>query len=228
MYNTYMNDISTPPQAGFFALIHGAGAVQEFVESRLAAVDLSLPKLAALHRLMESGGSMPLGQLAERLACVKSNVTQLVDRLEADGLVDRAPDPNDRRSRLAVITLKGKQAFEEAGISPREVGHLMIYDAFAHLPLFGLEDLGFVERGEAARFIRDRHTAPGGRLPLNTNGGGLSYMHSGMYGMYALQESVRQLRGIAPAQVPGVRISVAHGVGGMFAASGTIVLGSER
>jgi acetyl-CoA acetyltransferase len=124
--------------------------------------------------------------------------------------------------------VSGKQAFEEAGISPREVGHLMIYDAFAHLPLFGLEDLGFVERGEAARFIRDRHTAPGGRLPLNTNGGGLSYMHSGMYGMYALQESVRQLRGIAPAQVPGVRISVAHGVGGMFAASGTIVLGSER
>jgi acetyl-CoA acetyltransferase len=123
--------------------------------------------------------------------------------------------------------VSGKQAFEEAGITPREVGHLMIYDAFAHLPLFGLEDLGFVPRGEAARFIRERHTAPGGRLPLNTNGGGLSYMHSGMYGMYALQESVRQLRGIAPAQVPGVRISVAHGVGGMFGSSGTIVLGSD-
>jgi acetyl-CoA acetyltransferase len=124
--------------------------------------------------------------------------------------------------------VSGTQAFEEAGITPREVGHLMIYDAFAHLPLFGLEDLGFVDRGEAARFIRERHTAPGGRLPLNTNGGGLSYMHSGMYGMYALQESVRQLRGIAPAQVPGLRISVAHGVGGMFASSGTIVLGNER
>lgn len=124
--------------------------------------------------------------------------------------------------------VSGTQAFEEAGITPREVGHLMIYDAFAHLPLFGLEDLGFVDRGEAARFIRERHTAPGGRLPLNTNGGGLSYMHSGMYGMYALQESVRQLRGIAPAQVPGVQISVAHGVGGMFASSGTIVLGSDR
>ncbi len=123
--------------------------------------------------------------------------------------------------------VSGKKAFEEAGMAPRDVDHLMIYDAFAHLPLFGLEDLGFVERGEAARFIRERHTAPGGRLPLNTNGGGLSYMHSGMYGMYALQESVRQLRGTAPAQVPGARISVAHGVGGMFASSGTIVLGSE-
>ncbi len=101
----------------------------------------------------------------------------------------------------------------------------MIYDAFAHLPLYGLEDLGFCKPGEAAAFINGRNTAPpsagkaGGKLPLNTNGGGLSYMHSGMYGMYALQESVRQMRGIAPAQVPGAKISVSHGVGGMFAAS---------
>ena len=123
--------------------------------------------------------------------------------------------------------VSGKKAFGEAGISHRDVDHLMIYDAFAHLPLYGLEDLGFCERGQAARFIWERNTAPGGKLPLNTNGGGLSYMHSGMYGMYALQESVRQLRGVAPAQVKGAKISVAHGVGGMFAASGTIVLGNE-
>ena len=103
----------------------------------------------------------------------------------------------------------------------------MIYDAFAHLPIYGLEDLGFVERGEAGAFIAERNTAPGGKLPLNTNGGGLSYMHSGMYGMYALQESVRQLRGIAPAQIPGAKISVSHGVGGMFAASGTIIISNE-
>ncbi len=64
----------------------------------------------------------------------------------------------------------------------------MIYDAFAHLPLYGLEDLGFVGRGEAAAFIAERNTAPGGKLPLNTNGGGLSYTHTGMYGMFALQE----------------------------------------
>ena len=76
----------------------------------------------------------------------------------------------------------------------------MVYDAFAHLPLYGLEDLGFVERGEAAAFVAERNTAPGGKLPLNTNGGGLSYTHTGMYGMFALQETVRQVRGIAPAQ----------------------------
>ena len=124
--------------------------------------------------------------------------------------------------------VSGAKAFAEAGITTAEVDHLMIYDAFAHLPIFGLEDLGFVGRGEAAAFIWERNTAPGGRLPLNTNGGGLSYMHSGMYGMYALQESVRQMRGIAPAQVPDAKISVAHGVGGMFATSGTIVMSNQR
>ncbi len=122
----------------------------------------------------------------------------------------------------------GPEAFRSAGITHGDVDHLMIYDAFAHLPLYGLEDLGFVPRGEAGRFIAARNTAPGGKLPLNTNGGGLSYMHSGMYGMYALQESVRQMRGIAPAQILGAKISVCHGVGGMFAASGTVVFGNQR
>jgi acetyl-CoA acetyltransferase len=126
------------------------------------------------------------------------------------------------------FSVAGPTAFREAGITHKDVDHLMIYDAFAHLPLFGLEDLGFVPRGEAGRFISERNTAPGSKLPLNTNGGGLSYMHSGMYGMYALQESVRQMRGIAPAQIPGAKISVCHGVGGMFAASGTIIFSNQQ
>ena len=104
---------------------------------------------------------------------------------------------------------------------------MMIYDAFAHLPFYGLEDLGFCNPGESGAFIWEQNTAPGGSLPLNTNGGGLSYMHSGMYGMYALQESVRQLRGSAAAQVPDAEISVCHGVGGMFAASGTIIMSNQ-
>lgn len=124
--------------------------------------------------------------------------------------------------------VSGAKAFAEAGIRHADVDHLMLYDAFAHLPIYGLEDLGFVAKGEAGAFIWEGHTAPGGKLPVNTNGGGLSYMHSGMYGMYALQESVRQLRGTAPAQVPGAEISVCHGVGGMFGASGTVVLGNQR
>jgi acetyl-CoA acetyltransferase len=122
--------------------------------------------------------------------------------------------------------VSSRRAFAESGVAPGDVNHLMVYDAFAHLPIFGLEDLGFVGRGEAGAFIAEGHTSPGGSLPLNTNGGGLSYTHTGMYGMFLVQESVRQLRGEAAAQVPGVEVSVAQGVGGMFMAAGTLVLGT--
>jgi acetyl-CoA acetyltransferase len=118
------------------------------------------------------------------------------------------------------------KAFAEAGVTHDDVNHLMIYDAFAHLPIYGLEDLGFVGRGEAGAFIEAGSTSPGGPLPMNTNGGGLSYTHTGMYGMFAIQESVRQLRGEAAAQVPDVNVSVAQGVGGMFMSAGTLVLGT--
>ena len=123
--------------------------------------------------------------------------------------------------------IAGGEAMRSAGISHGDVDHMMVYDAFAHLPIWGLEDLGFCSRGEAPGFIENGNTRPGGVLPLNTNGGGLSYMHSGMYGMYALQESVRQMRGTAPAQVPSAKVSLCLGVGGMFAASGCIVMGNE-
>jgi acetyl-CoA acetyltransferase len=117
-------------------------------------------------------------------------------------------------------------AFSESGLGVSDVDHLMVYDAFAHLPIYGLEDLGFVGRGEAGAFVAEGHTSPGGRLPMNTNGGGLSYTHTGMYGMFLVQESVRQLRGEAAAQVEGAEVSVAQGVGGMFMAAGTLVLGT--
>jgi len=123
--------------------------------------------------------------------------------------------------------IAGKGVWESSGLKHSDVDHLMIYDAFAHLPIYGLEDLGFVGRGEGGDFIWEGNTRPGGKLPLNTNGGGLSYMHSGMYGMYALQESVRQMRGTSPAQVEGAKTSLCHGVGGMFSASGSIMFSNE-
>jgi DNA-binding MarR family transcriptional regulator len=99
-------------RTGLFAVLHTSSVLESRVEAKLSEIGLSLAKLAALHRLSEAGESLPLGQLAERLSCVKSNVTQLVDRLEADGLVSRAADPNDRRSRLAVLTDAGREAYE--------------------------------------------------------------------------------------------------------------------
>lgn len=126
-------------------------------------------------------------------------------------------------SSSKAFRIAGESAFASAEITTDDVDHLMVYDAFAHLPLYGLEDLGFVGRGESGPFVWERNTAPGGSLPMNTNGGGLSYMHSGMYGMYAMQESIRQVRGVAPAQVDGVEVSVSLGVGGMFGAAGCVV-----
>ena len=123
--------------------------------------------------------------------------------------------------------LSGARALDEAGISHADVDHLMIYDAFAHLPIYGLEDLGFLQRGEAGSFIEDGHTSPGGQLPMNTNGGGLSYTHTGMYGMFAMQESIRQVRGQAAHQVPDATISFCQGVGGMFMTAGSIIFTNE-
>jgi acetyl-CoA acetyltransferase len=119
------------------------------------------------------------------------------------------------------------EAFRTAGLGPTDIGHLMGYDAFAHLPLFMLEDLGFVGRGESGDFVASGETRLGGALPMNTNGGGLSYTHTGMYGMFAIQESVRQLRGEAVVQVPDLAISMVQGVGFFFGAAGSLILARQ-
>src|SRR5262245_41822718 len=100
----------TAERRGLFAVLHASSVLECRLEERLATVGLSIAKLAALCRLADAGGSLPLGQLADRLACVKSNVTQLVDRLESDGFVSRTADAADRRSRLAALTDAGRRA----------------------------------------------------------------------------------------------------------------------
>jgi DNA-binding MarR family transcriptional regulator len=107
-------------KTGLFAVLHASSVLESRLESRLSEVGLSLAKLAALGRLTEAGESLPLGQLADRLSCVKSNVTQLVDRLEADGLVSRTADSNDRRSRLAVLTDAGRTAYQKGSEIQRQ------------------------------------------------------------------------------------------------------------
>jgi acetyl-CoA acetyltransferase len=176
--------------------------------------------------LVKDGGGALILTSAERAKDFKTKPVYILGTGESveTPMVSQMEDFTSSRA----FRVAGPTAFQQAGINVNNVDHLMIYDAFAHLPIYGLEDLGFLPRGEAAAFIAARNTAPGGMLPLNTNGGGLSYMHSGMYGMYALQESVRQMRGTAAAQVPNARISVCHGVGGMFAASGTIIFSNQE
>lgn len=132
--------------------------------------------------------------------------------------------------------VSGAEAFRAAGLKPADIDHAMLYDAFSITPMFALEDLGFVGRGESGPFVAQTrkdadgrliyHTGPGGDFPMNTNGGGLSYCHTGKYGMFALLEAVFQLRGTAGArQVPGVEVSLVHGPGRQFAAAGTVILG---
>ena len=118
-------------RSGFFAVLHTSCVLETRVESKLSDVGLSIAKLAALHVLAKAGESLPLGQLAERLSCVKSNVTQLVDRLEADGLVSRAADPNDRRSRLAVLTTAGRKAYTK-GIEIQSQAEKELFSALSN------------------------------------------------------------------------------------------------
>ncbi|MGH9210865.1 MAG: acetyl-CoA acetyltransferase [Acidimicrobiales bacterium] len=124
--------------------------------------------------------------------------------------------------------VSGADAFRMAGIKPDDVDALMAYDSFTITALLHLEDLGFCAKGEGGAFVEDGRTAPGGPLPMNTNGGGLSYTHPGMYGMFLIVEAVRQLRGeCGPRQVPGAAISVAHGSGMVLSVMSTLVLGTE-
>jgi DNA-binding MarR family transcriptional regulator len=96
-----------------YAVLHAAHAVEGELEARLSLIGLSGAKLAALTALSDAGEPLPLSQLADRLSCVKSNITQLVDRLEADGFVGRKADPRDRRTRLAALTAAGRKAVKD-------------------------------------------------------------------------------------------------------------------
>jgi len=124
--------------------------------------------------------------------------------------------------------VSGPAAFRTAGVKPDDVDVLMGYDSFTITALLHLEDLGFCAKGEGGAFVENGRTAPGGQLPMNTNGGGLSYTHPGMYGMFLIVEAVRQLRGeCGDRQVHGADVAVAHGSGMVLSCMSTIVLGTE-
>jgi acetyl-CoA acetyltransferase len=124
--------------------------------------------------------------------------------------------------------LSGEKAFKMAGVTHTDFDHIMLYDAFTSGPPIMLESLGFCKPGEGVCFFEDGKSTPGGSLPINTNGGGLSYTHSGMYGIFPIIEATRQLRGECGArQVPNVRLSLVNGMGGMLSAAGTLVLANE-
>jgi acetyl-CoA acetyltransferase len=125
--------------------------------------------------------------------------------------------------------MSGEKAFTMSGVDRKDFNHIMLYDAFTSGPPIMLESLGFAKRGEGVHLFEEGRSTPGGSLPINTNGGGLSYTHTGMYGIFPIIESTRQLRGECGArQVPGCTLSLVNGMGGMLSAAGTLVLANQR
>lgn len=124
--------------------------------------------------------------------------------------------------------ISGPRAMAAARIGPGDVDMVQLYDAFTINTILFLEDLGFCPKGEGGRFVSSGAIAPGGALPVNTNGGGLSCNHPGMYGLFTMVEAVRQLRGEAgERQVPGTEIAVSHGNGGVLSSQATLIFGTE-
>jgi acetyl-CoA acetyltransferase len=122
----------------------------------------------------------------------------------------------------------GRRAFDLAGLKPSDVDVLQLYDAFTINPILFLEDLGFCAKGEGGAFVEGGRIAPGGALPVNTNGGGLSCTHPGMYGLFTMVEATVQLRGEAGArQVKDAKVALAHGNGGTLSSQATLLLGTE-
>jgi acetyl-CoA acetyltransferase len=118
----------------------------------------------------------------------------------------------------------GARAYAMAGIGPSDVDVVELYDAFTINTILFLEDLGFCPKGEGGRFVEGGAIAPGGTLPVNTNGGGLSCAHPGMYGLLAIVEAVRQLRGEAVSQIAGADVALAHGNGGTLSSQASLIL----
>jgi len=121
----------------------------------------------------------------------------------------------------------GARAYAQAGVRAADIDVVQVYDAFTINTILFLEDLGFCAKGEGGAFVEGGRIAPGGALPVNTSGGGLSYCHPGMFGLFTLVESVRQLRGDAGArQVAGAELALAHANGGVLSSQATAILGS--
>ena len=129
---------------------------------------------------------------------------------------------------VTAAVASGKEAYAMAKLGPADVDAVELYDAFTLNTMLFLEDLGFCKKGEGGAFVSDGRIAPKGSLPVNTNGGGLSYCHPGMYGLFVLIEAVRQLRGECGArQVKNCEVAIAHGNGGVLSSQSTVILGNH-
>ncbi len=174
--------------------------------------------------VLDGGGAMIVTSAARARDCRKQPVFLLgTGEALGHGSISNMPDLT-----TTAASVSGPQAFGAAKLGPRDVDVALLYDAFTITPILFLEDLGFCAKGEGGAFVADGGIAPGGRLPVNTNGGGLSYCHPGMYGLLEMVECVRQLRRECGArQVAGCDVALAHGNGGVLSSQCTAIFGTE-
>ena len=205
---------------------HRYGAGPLTVETVLESPMISSP----LHRLncclVTDGGGAVVVTSRERGRDLRPTPIRVLGRGEHSTHVAMSQMP-DLTSTGAVTS--GKRAFEAAGLRPDDIDVFEVYDSFTITTLLTLEALGFAGRGEGAGLIADGGIGPGGSLPVNTSGGGLSYCHPGMFGIFLIIEAVRQLRGEAGLrQVDGAEMALVHGTGGILTSHATAILGRDR
>ena len=135
-------------------------------------------------------------------------------------------------ANMADLTVTGvaeaaKRAYAQAGVGPKDVDAVELYDAFTINTILFLEDMGFCAKGEGGHFVEGGRIAPGGQLPVNTNGGGLSCVHPGMYGLFTMVEAARQVMGAAgERQQKKADIVISQGNGGELSHEAMLILGS--
>lgn len=204
------------------AVMREPQSIDDVLSARMIAYPMTLPMCCLV---TDASGSIIL-TTADRARDTAKKPVYVLGTGEAVGhqMIGQMPDFTWSHG----FEVSGDRAFEMANVKREDVDVVELYDAFVHTPIFAIEALGFCPRGEGGRFVSGQRTAPGGEFPMNTNGGGLSYTHPGMYGMFIIVEGVRQLRGEGgERQVPNARVALVHGPGGMFSAAGTAILGSE-
>ncbi|HEV7800849.1 MAG TPA: thiolase [Burkholderiales bacterium] len=174
--------------------------------------------------VVDGGGAIILTSAARAKTLKKKPVYVLgVGEAISHNTISSMPDLT-----VSAAAESGPKAYAMAGIKPSDVDMLSLYDAFTITPILFLEDLGFCPKGEGGRFVSGGTIAPGGKLPVNTSGGGLSYCHPGMYGLLVMIEAVRQVRGeCGKRQVPDCDIALAHGNGGVLSSQCTVIFGSD-
>ncbi len=177
--------------------------------------------------LVTDGGGAVIVTSAERARDVPKKPVYVLGT--GEGITHQMVSQMPSFSRWDAAVGSGERAFRMAGVQHADIDVAQFYDAFTIVPMLALEALGFCKAGESGPFVSGQRTAPGGDFPMNTNGGGLSYTHTGMFGIFTIIEAVRQLRGeCGPRQVPGAAVAICHGTGGVWSAAATAIVSTER